>query len=299
MYSKRMEEMHVLSGTNDEEDGCIDTAEDGQNPTLCERFGGIALCAIIVGLVGALMLLFSMRGRDGGGEWQPSSTGFWGENSTVVYLGNGCFWERQYDYVMIEQQAWGRPQAQVSSLVGYAGGKGVSSSGHVCYSSWSQGYVYAELGHAEVVAVTLSGSPAQQFQQLSDLAQNFFGSFSITFGRGFTVVKRPDPMDVGAEYPSLVGIPGGMNSPLYPAIAQHKPQAMRLQPGLGSDQEVSDIVFVMDSSTFPFHRGETYHQFHSNFFGAKYPTSYTEDLYQEQIRIGRIAPTGCPAGRHW
>ena len=73
----------------------------------------------------------------------------WG-GSTTVYFGNGCFWERQYAYVNVEQGKWGRGDADVSSVVGYAGGKGgAGPDGKVCYHhSGAQDDVYSSLGHA-------------------------------------------------------------------------------------------------------------------------------------------------------
>ena len=64
-------------------------------------------------------------------------------------------------------------------------------------------------------------------------------------------------------------------------------------------------VLVYDSLRFPFHLGEPYHQFHSNFFqsagmvGGSYPASYTADLYAVQKEIGELPSTGCPDGRHY
>ena len=77
----------------------------------------------------------------------PSSPG-----SVLVYLGNGCFWERQWAYVQIETQQWQRPAVNVSSKVGYAGGSRAGANGRVCYHC---GFAcpddYTTLGHAEVV----------------------------------------------------------------------------------------------------------------------------------------------------
>ena len=76
--------------------------------------------------------------------------------SSVVYLGNGCFWERQKAYADLELGAEGafkRSMNTVTSVVGYAGGTGVSSDGLVCYHhpGSNQGNTYGNLGHCEVV----------------------------------------------------------------------------------------------------------------------------------------------------
>ena len=77
--------------------------------------------------------------------------------SVFVYLGNGCFWERQWAYVEIETHTWQRAAVNVSSKVGYAGGSRAGASGRVCYHC---GLVcpddYATLGHSEVVQVRLA-----------------------------------------------------------------------------------------------------------------------------------------------
>jgi hypothetical protein len=77
--------------------------------------------------------------------------------SVFVYLGNGCFWERQWAYVEIETHTWQRAAVNVSSKVGYAGGSRAGASGRVCYHC---GLMcpddYATLGHAEVVQARLA-----------------------------------------------------------------------------------------------------------------------------------------------
>ena len=52
-----------------------------------------------------------------------------------VYFGNGCFWGRQKDFVDAEK-ALGRSPEQISSVVGYAGGR---EQGETLVTSWQQG----------------------------------------------------------------------------------------------------------------------------------------------------------------
>ena len=76
---------------------------------------------------------------------------------------------------------------------------------------------------------------------------------------------------------------------------------MVLKPGTGNEGEEANTVLVYDSEAFPFHLGEPYHQFHSNFFmsdGMPYPSSYTQDLWHLKDSQGEIPSTGCPDGRH-
>jgi len=220
--------------------------------------------------------------------------------SVFVYLGNGCFWERQWAYVEIETQAWHRKPENVSSKVGYAGGSRSGASGRVCYHC---GLVcpedYAGLGHSEVVQVRLDAASAPQ--QMQALAHDFFDSFRCTVQGGCT---RPDPGDQGSAYRSVLGVPGGMDGPLFAVVAAANTHGMRLTRGQGDEGEARNSVLVYDSLHLPFHLGEPYHQFHSNFFqsagmvGGSYPASYTADLWALQKGIGEIPSTGCPDGLH-
>jgi len=214
--------------------------------------------------------------------------------SGVVYLGNGCFWERQWAYYKVEVYPAGpfrRPAAQVSSLVGYAGG---ADHSRVCYHTGNPAQDYGDLGHAEAVRVTLDAANANG--QLAALARDFFASFVGSPGHR----SRPDAADRGTPYRSLVGLPGGMDSPLYPVFAQQNaPWGMDLKRGLGGLQDTDEpnTVWVLDSSTWHFYPGEVYHQFHCNFFqseGMPYPDSYTVELWNAQQSSGQIQPTGCP-----
>lgn len=110
---------------------------------------------------------------------------------------------------------------------------------------------------------------------------------------------RPDPMDRGAEYRNVIGIPGGTASPLYSTVTAANTHGMRLAAGSGHNDDVIGTVWIADSNTHPFFRGEQYHQFHSNFFGGAYPVSYKQTLWQLQITLGKIPLTGCPQGSHW
>lgn len=71
--------------------------------------------------------------------------------STLVYLGNGCFWERQWAYYNLEiAPPFGRPAPTVSSIVGYAGGRRPAFPGNaVCYHTNDRRNDYSMLGHAE------------------------------------------------------------------------------------------------------------------------------------------------------
>lgn len=149
------------------------------------------------------------------------------------------------------------------------------------------------LSAGEAVQVSLDSAFAAA--QFHSLATDFFASFSAD---GQT---RPDPGDKGADYRSFLGLPGGAQSPLFP-VAEEARQALRpsmkLIAGSGGEKDKAGVVWVYDSAALPFHRGEQYHQFHSNFFGAGYDNWYVSCLWKAQKALGLIDPTGCPGGHH-
>merc|ERR1711959_59291 len=105
---------------------------------------------------------------------------------------------------------------------------------------------------------------------------------------------RPDKGDRGAEYRSLVGLPGGVNSPLFEQLTMAAENLVSLSAGEGNDGDTLHRanVWVYDTVDFPFHQAEPYHQFHDGFFpGEKYPTEY-HDLRAKATEDGRIRDTG-------
>jgi len=222
-------------------------------------------------------------------------------NDTFVWLGDGCFWEGQYIYVMLELDPIGlfkRDETTMSSLAGYAGSTQLGNDGLVCYEL--QGNNYEELGHSEVTQVKLDGG--MEIDQFRVLVRHFFDSF-IVKSDGF---ERPDPRDKGGAYRSVIGIPLGVKGTLFSVVQQEN--APRGEFGLtmvlkeddeGSVDDMYNTVFIMDSNVFPFYRGEQYHQIHSDVKGPRYPTSYNPDLWDKLVKLNRIPPTSCPEGNHW
>jgi len=152
---------------------------------------------------------------------------------------------------------------------------------------------YSSKGHTEVTAVTLDNSQLEA--QFSKLLEEFFGLFYFTpFG-----MARPDQqMDIGAGYRSAIGIPGGMNGPLFPLVRKYNKMNMNLVPGNGDEPDQFNTVYIYDSDKFAFNEAEQYHQFHSNFFGFQYPKEYVWDLYNLQIKAGILPPHPiCPEAR--
>lgn len=210
-----------------------------------------------------------------------------------VYFGNGCFWGRQYDFVKTEE-SMGR---DITAVVGYAGGRGQSDK--VCYYYTPEAStVYERLGHAEVVQVQLEGQNDTKQDQFRQFAKTYFAEFNkMRNGK----MQRQDPQDAGAGYRNVVGLPGGVNSPLYQILKEENVNNMQLLEGSGNmykgvnptEGDVLNTVWVYDSNMLPFHQAEVYHQFH-NGLGKFFPPSYTKDLKSSAIEKGMIKETGCP-----
>lgn len=76
--------------------------------------------------------------------------------------------------------------------------------------------MYEKLGHAEVVQLELGGSPNDSATQeeMQRFADAYFKQFRKTpFG-----MIRLDPQDAGPGYRNVVGIPGGVSSPLFKVL---------------------------------------------------------------------------------
>jgi hypothetical protein len=103
-------------------------------------------------------------------------------------------------------------------------------------------------------------------------------------------------LDRGAEYRSLIGIPGGTHNPAYPAMQTVAETAgFRLLPGQGNDPDTfgKRCVYVYDTAQFPFYPAEVYHQFHNDFQSPPYGRVYN-NIANEFLMQGKIASTGCP-----
>ncbi|WIA37212.1 hypothetical protein OEZ86_014164 [Tetradesmus obliquus] len=207
----------------------------------------------------------------------------------TAYFGNGCFWGRQKDFVDTELRLGRTSPADISALVGYAGGKATGPDGKVCYYyNGDPRTIYERLGHAEVVQVALSqqqqdaqqefqafaGTYFKQFQQAPrgrgmmrldpQDAQAFAATYFKQFqqaprGRG---MMRLDPQDAGPGYRNVVGLPGGVSSPYYKLLQAANVNGMELREGKGNVYERGqpvegdeiNVVWVVDSDELPFYR---------------------------------------------
>ena len=103
-------------------------------------------------------------------------------------------------------------------------------------------------------------------------------------------------MDRGPEYRSLIGLPGGVKHASYPSIEKSAESAgFKLVEGKGNDGDTlgKQIVYVYDSTKFPFYQAEVYHQFHNDFQSPAYGKAYNE-LAATAFDEGRLKITGCP-----
>ena len=170
---------------------------------------------------------------------------------------------------------------QITSYAGYAGG---IARDNVCYHNPTNFKDYAQYGHAEVVALTI---PNAYYPKFADEYVKLFDKNG----------DRPDKLDRGPEYRHMVGLPGGVKSPLFPQLEEAvKPLGVTLREGQGSDPDNlgKKSIWVYDTQQFPFYKGELYHQYHDGFMpGENYPDSYN-GLRDKARADGRIDKTGCP-----
>lgn len=241
-----------------------------------------------------------------GVSFGPASLVYATRDQVDVYFGNGCFWERQYAYAMVEINS---PSAEpgndefvfvpsrnyigITAVVGYAGSTRRGADSLVCYHNQgpNPSNDYASLGYTEVTQVSLDRQ--LQKQQFALFVRNFLKSFQGPNGARV----RPDPEDEGGQYRSCIGIPGGINNTeLFTIIqAANRHYGMQLRAGNGEDADEASTVWIYDSEKLPFVRGEQYHQFHSDFHpGGDYDGWYRGCLRMAQIHAGKIEPTGCP-----
>ena len=287
------------------------TTSNAKNKSLevCHRTVACSLL-LISGVVGTLYCFlspppFSLRVERSSG---PST------QETRIYFGAGCFWHIQYEFVRAEQDATGpfcggRDDAGVSSLAGYAGGKWQSPLASVCYHGMPHAD-YGRLGHAEAISIRLDESNASA--QLSALAATYFGLFrSVMCSRAEPHCadgrrrQRPDPANNGPEYRNVIGFPGGMDDRTKMAlISSENVNGMPVLRGGGDDDESEYVVYIYDSSEYPFFAAEPYHQLHSDpVLAPAMPESYKRVLRNVLEQLGRFKGSeGCtsfPAEFAW
>lgn len=182
------------------------------------------------------------------------------QSKTVeVYFGCGCFWHVQHEFVVTEMDTLCRDGASLTARTAYAGGKTTGPDGLVCYHNGEGMADYGRMGHAEVVSMVVPEAN--------------FSSFAATFWKVCSGGQRRDPQDMGGEYRSVIGLPGGMQSSFLPQM-KHGASA-KLVAGSGNEGDTlgSGQIYVYDTATFPGHIAEKYHQFHDDMtesYGSEY-----------------------------
>jgi len=199
-----------------------------------------------------------------------------------IFFGQGCFWHVQHEIVNKEFSGLGRKPMEVSALSGYAGGTTVGDGGAVCYHNGARAPDYGELGHTEVVNVSVPEDKVNTF------AKDYFdAAASYPFG-------RHDPQDLGTEYRSAIGLPGGMDGPLFKQVEAANAGRMQLLRGQGNDSDTvgTQKVWIYDTNKFPFHQGEVYHQFHDDMLD-RYSEPYHQ-LKRVLLDKGTLKKVACP-----
>lgn len=206
------------------------------------------------------------------------------EDLVDVYFGVGCFWHIQHEFVEAERKLLNRSDAELTSRTGYAGGKATDKEGRVCYHNLLSVADYGKLGHGEVVGMRIPES------QIGNFATEYFSYFNPKTG------ERVDPGDKGGEYRSLIGLPGGVNNPMFKEVElAAKKTGMTLEMGKGNDPDTfgKKLVYVYDIKEFPAYQAEIYHQFHDDFQSPPYGKKYNS-LANMAFEDGRLKVTGCP-----
>lgn len=251
------------------------TSPAGGEASWLERWGRSMVVALsVVAALGSTLTVSPKAARAAEGSSSPAVS---------MYFGQGCFWHVQHDFVVRENKKLGRDTADViTSVAGYAGGTKVGDKSRVCYHNMAGAPDYGKMGHTEVVNVTIPEDKVSAF------ARDFFDD-----ANGYPFGRR-DPQDRGGEYRSAIGIPGGMDGPLFEKLKEANNGRLQLVKGVGNDADTvgSKKVWVYDSDQFPFYQGEIYHQFHNDM------TEFYNDAYHklkdEQLKVGQLKKVECP-----
>lgn len=218
---------------------------------------------------------------------------FSSDSSTTVYFGNGCFFHQQHTLVtLFEKIKLNRAGSSVTSISGYAGGKPPPTENELCYHNELSQSDYGELGHAEVVQVSLP----DMTDSLRAAAEIYFSDFTELEPGQWT---RRDVFDIGPEYRSIIGLPGGFdNLDAMSIISSANKHNLTLLPGTGGDPDTisSNTVYIMDTFKFPSFQAEICLQFHddSPAYSPPYSKSY-HDLQGVLMDAGTLHNTTCPA----
>jgi len=189
-----------------------------------------------------------------------------------MYIGAGCFWHVQKVVNMAEEMVLGRSGTDITGFTGYAGGR--DSKGDICYTN------YGGKGQTEVVVFRVPRERVSEFAK---------ALWSGLFENG----ERQDGVNRGGEYRAALGLPGGASGDAElleiwdRAQGGGPPVGAALEPGAGDEEDTygKRKVYVYDSTAFPFHQAELYHQFHD----------YKGNYLQPLVDAGRLRDLDCPS----
>eukprot|EP00927_Polykrikos_kofoidii_P073512 TRINITY_DN6953_c0_g4_i1.p1 TRINITY_DN6953_c0_g4~~TRINITY_DN6953_c0_g4_i1.p1 ORF type:complete len:244 (-),score=24.39 TRINITY_DN6953_c0_g4_i1:569-1300(-) len=195
-----------------------------------------------------------------------------------VYFGCGCFWHMQHEFVVLEITNLCRQDGNLSARAAYAGGTQTGEKGRVCYHNTENTADYGALGHAEVVSLSVPEAK--------------FGVFAAKYWEACRSGRRQDTQDIGGEYRSVVGLPGGMDSPFLGQLQQNA-GTVELVAGKGNDGDTLSTgkVYVYDSIAFPAYTAEKYHQFHDDMMDSYGGTYNSLQKWAKK--------TSCPGDETW
>mmetsp|Transcript_55643 Transcript_55643/g.129544 ORF Transcript_55643/g.129544 Transcript_55643/m.129544 type:complete len:296 (-) Transcript_55643:63-950(-) len=201
-----------------------------------------------------------------------------GDDEVNIYFGLGCFWHIQYKFINAEREILNRTDSMLTAITGYAAAE---EAGPYCYYD---GKMHAEAVHLKIPAWSV---PA----------------FATVYWKAFVGMDRSHTNDRGPNYRAVIGLEGGVDAELLAEIdaaqAGNVAQQFRLEAGSGGDRDTlgEPLVWVYDSTRFPFHQAEIYHQFHDDYLpNGKYPEEYNS-LYRVLLCTGELSPTSCPNDR--
>jgi len=197
------------------------------------------------------------------------------EEEVTAYFGVGNFSHLQHEFVLKEALLLGRRGPDIQSLTGFAGGTRTGNLDRLCYRDLKDNYV--GYGHGEVVSITV---PKNKF---TDFAKLYFDQ-----------LPKRKSSEKGSQYRPMIGIRGGLKSPLVPLIEEAGGGDVKLVKGNGDDQDSlgPSAVYLYDSRALPFRPAEVYNQFKDD-PPERYEFDYRE-IAERLKKIGAISSTGCP-----
>lgn len=204
-----------------------------------------------------------------------------------IYLGSGCYWNRQHDYVELEMSSFGRTPSQVTAIGGYMFGNGRATA-PACYYNKDNYSIYSDEGHAEVVKIDVPKD------QLPVLFKAYFKSFVRV---GENTWEREDGFDLGSGYRALIAFKNGTkNDKMMHLLRLTDPHNTTFIAGAGSDADTlgTNRIFIYDSTLFDFHQAELCLQFHNSQAGSKYSKHYHE-IKDILLSAGKLHKTECPS----